>query len=185
MSELEAQFRQATKNRTRHAEWRCAIDFPARYILREARCADLIVSGGDRGALSDPCGTQSERSGDASRPATADGPRHRQLVRLAKRSGGVEGHFRGEAGDRQFAAHAPKGQERYRRGDIGGGRQPAGGGVAGPRRCGVAVTSRCVRPRTRGGEGWTGRDRSTGRNSCRRRRRRLSRAPMVIRDFAN
>jgi nucleotide-binding universal stress UspA family protein len=54
MSELEAQFRQATKNRTRHVEWRCAIDFPARYILREARCADLIVSGGDKGALSDP-----------------------------------------------------------------------------------------------------------------------------------
>lgn len=54
MSELEAQFRQATKNRARHIEWRSAIDFPARYILQQARCADLIVSGGDRGVLSDP-----------------------------------------------------------------------------------------------------------------------------------
>jgi nucleotide-binding universal stress UspA family protein len=54
MSELEAKFRQVTKNRARHVEWRCAIDFPARYILQQACCADLIVSGGDRGALSDP-----------------------------------------------------------------------------------------------------------------------------------
>jgi nucleotide-binding universal stress UspA family protein len=54
MSELEAQFRQVTKNRARHVEWRCAIDFPARYILQQACCADLIVSGGDRGGLSDP-----------------------------------------------------------------------------------------------------------------------------------
>jgi nucleotide-binding universal stress UspA family protein len=54
IGELEAQFRVATKNRAKFAEWRSAIDFPARYIVREARCADIIVSGGDRGALSDP-----------------------------------------------------------------------------------------------------------------------------------
>ena len=54
ISELEAQFREATKNRARHIEWRCAIDFPARYILQEARCADIIVSGGQNGGLSDP-----------------------------------------------------------------------------------------------------------------------------------
>src|SRR5882757_2250598 len=36
MSELEVQFREATKNRAKHVEWRCAIDFPARYILQEA-----------------------------------------------------------------------------------------------------------------------------------------------------
>jgi nucleotide-binding universal stress UspA family protein len=54
LSELEAQFREATKNRARHVEWRCAIDFPARYILQEARCADIIVSGGQSNALSDP-----------------------------------------------------------------------------------------------------------------------------------
>jgi nucleotide-binding universal stress UspA family protein len=54
LSELEAKFREVTKNRARHIEWRCAVDFPARYIVREARCADLIVSGGRSDALSDP-----------------------------------------------------------------------------------------------------------------------------------
>jgi len=54
MSELEVQFREATKNRAKYVEWRCAIDFPARYILQEARCADVIVSGGQSNALSDP-----------------------------------------------------------------------------------------------------------------------------------
>jgi nucleotide-binding universal stress UspA family protein len=54
MSELEVQFREATKNRAKYVEWRYAIDFPARYILQEARCADIIVSGGQSNALSDP-----------------------------------------------------------------------------------------------------------------------------------
>jgi nucleotide-binding universal stress UspA family protein len=54
MAELEAQFREATKNRTGHVEWRSAIDFPARYIAQQARCADIIVSAGDRGAISNP-----------------------------------------------------------------------------------------------------------------------------------
>ena len=54
MSELEAQFREAIKSRAKHVEWRCAMDFPARYILQQARCADIIVSGGASGTLSDP-----------------------------------------------------------------------------------------------------------------------------------
>jgi nucleotide-binding universal stress UspA family protein len=54
MSELESQFRAATKSRAGHVEWRCAIDFPARYIAQQARCADIIVSAGDRGTISDP-----------------------------------------------------------------------------------------------------------------------------------
>jgi nucleotide-binding universal stress UspA family protein len=54
MAELEAQFRDATKNRAGHVEWRSAIDFPARYIAQQARCADIIVSAGARGAISDP-----------------------------------------------------------------------------------------------------------------------------------
>jgi nucleotide-binding universal stress UspA family protein len=54
IGELEQQFRAATKNRGRQVEWRCAIDFPARYILQQARCADIIVSGVDRGTFSDP-----------------------------------------------------------------------------------------------------------------------------------
>jgi nucleotide-binding universal stress UspA family protein len=54
IAELEAQFREATKNRAGHVEWRSAIDFPARYIAQQARCADIIVSAGDRGLISDP-----------------------------------------------------------------------------------------------------------------------------------
>jgi nucleotide-binding universal stress UspA family protein len=54
MSELEGQFREATKNRARHVEWRSAIDFPARYIVQEARCADIVVSGGQGRNFSDP-----------------------------------------------------------------------------------------------------------------------------------
>lgn len=54
MSELEAQFRGATKNRAKFIEWRSAIDFPARYVLQQARCADIIVSGGHSDVFSDP-----------------------------------------------------------------------------------------------------------------------------------
>ena len=54
MSDLEAQFLGATKNRAKYVEWRSAIDFPARYILQQARCADIIVSGGRSDAFSDP-----------------------------------------------------------------------------------------------------------------------------------
>src|SRR5450756_1241933 len=32
LSELETQFREATKNRAEHIEWRGALDLPARYI---------------------------------------------------------------------------------------------------------------------------------------------------------
>jgi nucleotide-binding universal stress UspA family protein len=54
MSELEAQFREAAKNRAKFIEWRCAADFPARYVLQEARCADIVVTGGRSDAFSDP-----------------------------------------------------------------------------------------------------------------------------------
>jgi nucleotide-binding universal stress UspA family protein len=54
IAELEAQFRKAMKNRASHVEWRCAIDFPARYIVQQARCADIIVCGADKGVFSDP-----------------------------------------------------------------------------------------------------------------------------------
>ncbi|WP_256806484.1 universal stress protein [Bradyrhizobium sp. Bra64] len=50
---LEAQFHAATKNRGGHAEWRSAMDFPARFVLAQARCADIIVSGGRSPAFSD------------------------------------------------------------------------------------------------------------------------------------
>ncbi|WP_291858865.1 universal stress protein [Bradyrhizobium sp.] len=54
LSELETQFLGAIKKRARSVEWRSAIDFPARYILSHARCADIIVSGGHSDAFSDP-----------------------------------------------------------------------------------------------------------------------------------
>ncbi|MGO8911546.1 MAG: universal stress protein [Bradyrhizobium sp.] len=54
MSELEAQFREAARNRAKQIEWRSAIDFPARFVLQAARSADIIVSGGHSDAFSDP-----------------------------------------------------------------------------------------------------------------------------------
>lgn len=50
---LEAQFRAATKNRGGHVEWRSAMDFPSRFVLAKARCADIVVSGGQSPAFSD------------------------------------------------------------------------------------------------------------------------------------
>lgn len=51
--ELEAVFRQATGNRGGRVEWRGALEFPARYILQQARAADIIVTGGQSPAFSD------------------------------------------------------------------------------------------------------------------------------------
>ena len=53
LADLEAEFRAATKTRGGRAEWRCAMDFPARFVLAQARCADIIVSGGQSPAFSD------------------------------------------------------------------------------------------------------------------------------------
>jgi nucleotide-binding universal stress UspA family protein len=50
---LEAQFRAATKTRGVRAEWRSAMDFPGRFVLAQARCADIVVSGGQSPAFSD------------------------------------------------------------------------------------------------------------------------------------
>jgi hypothetical protein len=53
LAELEDEFRRATSHRSRNAQWRSALDFPARFILQETRCADIIVSGGQSPAFSD------------------------------------------------------------------------------------------------------------------------------------
>ncbi|WP_035674800.1 universal stress protein [Bradyrhizobium liaoningense] len=53
LADLEAQFRAATKDRGGHVEWRSAMDFPARFVLAQARCADIVVSGGRTPAFSD------------------------------------------------------------------------------------------------------------------------------------
>ena len=53
LADLEAQFRAATKARDGRVEWRGAMDFPTRFVLAQARCADIIVSGGHSPAFSD------------------------------------------------------------------------------------------------------------------------------------
>jgi len=55
LKDLESEFRAAMQNRTIEVEWRCAEDFPTRFIVRQARACDIIVVGeGARGGLTDP-----------------------------------------------------------------------------------------------------------------------------------
>jgi nucleotide-binding universal stress UspA family protein len=55
IAELEAQFRAALQNRGRALEWRSAEEFPSRFIMQEARAADIIVAGQDgEDTLADP-----------------------------------------------------------------------------------------------------------------------------------
>ncbi len=52
---VEAQFRAAMQNRAVAVEWRCAEDFPTKFIVQQARAADIIVVGeDDRNVLADP-----------------------------------------------------------------------------------------------------------------------------------
>lgn len=53
LADLEAQFRAAVRNRGGRAEWRSAMDFPARFLLAQARCADIVVCGGPSPAFRD------------------------------------------------------------------------------------------------------------------------------------
>ena len=55
LAELESEFRAAMQNRAIEVEWRCAEDFPTRFIVQQARACDIIVVGnGARGGLTDP-----------------------------------------------------------------------------------------------------------------------------------
>src|SRR5476651_309252 len=55
IAELEAQFRATMQGRAKLMEWRSAEDFPTRYIVQQARAADIIVVGEDcRDAFADP-----------------------------------------------------------------------------------------------------------------------------------
>jgi nucleotide-binding universal stress UspA family protein len=51
--ELETKFR-AAMGRSNEIEWRCALDMPARFIARQARAADIIVTESDSNTLTDP-----------------------------------------------------------------------------------------------------------------------------------
>jgi len=55
LKELESEFRAAMQSRALEVEWRCAEDFPTRFIVRQARVSDIIVVGeAARGGLADP-----------------------------------------------------------------------------------------------------------------------------------
>ncbi|WP_027528926.1 universal stress protein [Bradyrhizobium sp. WSM3983] len=61
LADLEAEFRGATRTRGGRVEWRGATDFPARFVLAQARCADIVVSGGQSPAFSDAFSLVSSR----------------------------------------------------------------------------------------------------------------------------
>jgi nucleotide-binding universal stress UspA family protein len=55
MAETEARFRAAAQGRARDIEWRCAMESPTSFVAREARAADLVITGANRdGVLLDP-----------------------------------------------------------------------------------------------------------------------------------
>jgi nucleotide-binding universal stress UspA family protein len=55
IGEMEAQFRAVMQNRAAAVEWRCAEDFPTRFIVQQARAADIVVVGeDDHNVLADP-----------------------------------------------------------------------------------------------------------------------------------
>jgi nucleotide-binding universal stress UspA family protein len=55
MQETEARFRAAAQTRARQIEWRCAFEAPTPYVAREARAADIIITGSNRdGMFLDP-----------------------------------------------------------------------------------------------------------------------------------
>jgi nucleotide-binding universal stress UspA family protein len=55
LQKLEQRFRTACQNRVEDIEWRRAYAMPADYVAREARSADIVVTGANRmGGLSDP-----------------------------------------------------------------------------------------------------------------------------------
>ena len=55
LKDLEGEFRAAMQSRALEVEWRCAEDFPTRFIVRQARACDIIVAGeATRGGMADP-----------------------------------------------------------------------------------------------------------------------------------
>ncbi|MCG6205085.1 universal stress protein [Rhodopseudomonas sp. HC1] len=55
LAELEMEFRDAMRGRSRELHWRSSIAQPTKYIVQQARAADVVVTGGaDAGGLTDP-----------------------------------------------------------------------------------------------------------------------------------
>ncbi len=53
LGELEQQFRAVVGERAGPLSWRSALDFPARYVLAQARAADILVTGNVHPGVSD------------------------------------------------------------------------------------------------------------------------------------
>lgn len=52
---LEGEFRAVMQSRALEVQWRCAEDFPTRFVVQQARACDIIVVGeAARGGLADP-----------------------------------------------------------------------------------------------------------------------------------
>jgi hypothetical protein len=51
MAETEEHFRAALQKRAQNIEWRCAMARPTDYVAREARSADLVITGASREAV--------------------------------------------------------------------------------------------------------------------------------------
>jgi nucleotide-binding universal stress UspA family protein len=47
VADVEAQFRAAMQGRAAAVEWRCAEDFPTKFVVQQARAADVVVVGAD------------------------------------------------------------------------------------------------------------------------------------------
>ena len=54
LSELEAEFRAGVEKRAKAVEWRSGQALPVPYILRQVRCADILVVGARSEAIVDP-----------------------------------------------------------------------------------------------------------------------------------
>ena len=55
LKDLEGEFRAAMQSRGVELEWRCAEDFPTRFVVQQARACDIVVVGeAARGGLADP-----------------------------------------------------------------------------------------------------------------------------------
>jgi nucleotide-binding universal stress UspA family protein len=55
IADCEAQFRRHFNARASNIEWRGALEFPAEFVARNARAADLIIAGGQSGRADTTC----------------------------------------------------------------------------------------------------------------------------------
>jgi nucleotide-binding universal stress UspA family protein len=132
MTELESQFREAMQGCATELEWRCAEDFPNRYVVQQARACDIIVVGEvGRTGIADPFAqvNPSDLVMQAGRPVI--GSRRLQLAGPEKCPCRLEGYGRGAPGDQRRAASASQGNRGHRCRNCRGRGRSGGGVVAG------------------------------------------------------